>query len=300
MAEESHFGRAATALGLSQPQVSRHVAELERALGVTLLTRTPRRTELTHAGSELLGDAREALAAADRVRRRARIVARGGWGAVSVGFIWSTLNGYLAPLVAAAAERRPEITLTVTQLRFADLVGAVRRGDADLMITRAPALEHDLVEVTLNREPSVLAIPRDHPLAAQDRVSVGQLHDEPLVTLSPEVIPGAYEAGRRALIDNGISPAGHRQANSASEALALVSAGLGIYYRMPASAVVPQPGVVYRELEGVPMRTVLLRRPEPPSPAVAAIAELIQELFGDARGASNNAVPALEDAALGT
>jgi DNA-binding transcriptional LysR family regulator len=300
VAEELHFGRAAIALGLSQPQVSRHVAELERTLGVLLFVRTPRRTELTGAGSELLGDARETLAAADRLQRRARAVGRGGLGAVSVGFIWSTLGGYLAPLVAAAGERHREIELTVSQLRFTEVLIALRRGDVDLMITRALALESELVEVTLNREPSVLALPSGHPLVAESSIGVEQLHGEALVTLAPEVIPGAYEAGRRALIQTGISITGHRTATSPSEALALVSAGLGIYYRMPASAAIAQPGVVYRELEDVPMRTVLLRRPEPPSPAVSAIIDLSRALFSDAYGASHNVIVGLERAVAGT
>jgi DNA-binding transcriptional LysR family regulator len=99
-----HFGNAALRLGISQPQVSRHVANLERELGVALFVRTPRATTLTDAGSELLADALEAIASVQRLRRRAAQVARGGLGAVTVGFVWSTLSGYLAPLVSAAGD----------------------------------------------------------------------------------------------------------------------------------------------------------------------------------------------------
>ncbi|MGI8712498.1 MAG: LysR family transcriptional regulator [Solirubrobacteraceae bacterium] len=91
VADELHFGRAGLRLGLSQPQVSRHIRDLEQTLGIALLARTPRRTELTSGGALLLADARDTLAAAERLRRRPRVVGRGGLGAVSVGFIWSTL-----------------------------------------------------------------------------------------------------------------------------------------------------------------------------------------------------------------
>jgi DNA-binding transcriptional LysR family regulator len=71
LAEELHFGRAALRLGISQPQVSRRVRALEDELGVELFVRTPRRTALTDTGRRLLEDARETLAAADRLAARA-------------------------------------------------------------------------------------------------------------------------------------------------------------------------------------------------------------------------------------
>jgi DNA-binding transcriptional LysR family regulator len=288
VAEELHFGNAGLRLGLSQPQVSRHVAALEQELGVALFVRTPRRTTLTDAGAELLSDAREALDAVHRLQRRARIVASGGLGSVSVGFIWSKLGGYLAPLVAAAAERHPQIELSVRQLRFRDLAPAMRRGDVDLLISRSLAQRTELVEFTLNHERSLVAIPERHPLARRRKIALRQLHGEPLVTLSREVISDAFDASVASLRREGVVPSAHRTASAPMEALALVAAGVGIYYRMPASALIPQPGVAYCELDGVPMCTLLIRRPEPPSPAVAAIAALIEELFSDASGASHN------------
>jgi DNA-binding transcriptional LysR family regulator len=276
-------------LGLSQPQVSRHVANLERALGVTLFTRTPRATTLTDAGSELLADAREALASVRRLQRRAREVARGGLGAVTVGFVWSTLSGYLAPLLSAAADSRRRIDVSVSHLRFTDLVSALRRGEVDLLITRALGSETEFVLDTLNREPAVVAIPERHPLARLEVLAPRDLDGEPLVTLGRDVIPGLFQAGRARLLEQGIVPSADRHARSPSEALALVAAGVGIYYSLPASAVLAHAGVVYREVGGVTIRTLLARRPEPPSPAVKAVAELIAELFSDAHNASDDA-----------
>jgi hypothetical protein len=72
-----------------------------------------------------------------------------------------------------------------------------------------------------------------------------------------------------------------------------VSAGRGVY-RLPSSAAPPHPGVVYCELQDMPSPLVMLRRPEPPSPAVAAVARLIQDLYGDASGASDDGLQGLE------
>lgn len=71
VADELHFGRAAERLHIAQPAVSRRIAQLERELGVRLLDRSPRPVRLTAAGHRVLAAAREALAAADRVKAAA-------------------------------------------------------------------------------------------------------------------------------------------------------------------------------------------------------------------------------------
>jgi DNA-binding transcriptional LysR family regulator len=296
VADELHFGRAALVLGLSQPQVSRQLASLERSLGVTLVRRTPRQVSLTPAGSELVGGARETLDALHRLVRRARAAARGALGSVSVGFVWSTLPAYLPALVAGAAARHPQIELTVSQLRIADIVPTLRRGDVDLVITRGHLGECEMIVETLNAEPSVVAIPESHPLAKRPVIDQTDLDGEPFISLSRETIPLSFDIVRSRLEEQGIRPSEYRPASSPPEALALVAAGLGIYYRMPITAVAPQAGIVFREVRNVPMRTLLARRPEPPTPALAAVAALAAELFSDVPSASNHALLAMEEA----
>src|SRR5262245_16351349 len=136
VAEELHFGRAALRLGISQPQVSRRIRALEEHLGVELFVRTARHTALTDAGALLLGQAQETLASPGQLANTAALARRGGRGRVSVAFLWSTLGGYLAPLVSAAAERHPDIALSVSQITYIELLPAIRRGDVDMAISR--------------------------------------------------------------------------------------------------------------------------------------------------------------------
>jgi DNA-binding transcriptional LysR family regulator len=299
VAEELHFGRAALRLGCSQPQVSRRVRGLEDELGLQLFVRTARRTVLTDAGARLLEDARDTLDAAERLERRATAAGRGAAGRVSVGFVWSTLGAHVAPLVVAAAERYPEIELTVGQLRFVEIVPALRRGDVDLAIVRSLFEESEMVELTLRHEPSVLALPSDHPLASTVGLTLAHLDELPMVALQRDLAPSAYDAVTAAAAERGVRLRIVQQTRSPSEALALVSAGIGVY-RLPSSAAVPHHGIVYREIEDAPSRLVLIRRPEPPPPAVAAIAALAREVFNDADGASNDGAGALELSSIAT
>ncbi len=293
VAEELHFGRAALRLGISQPQVSRQVRLLEHALGVQLFVRSARHTELSDAGAALLEDAREALAAADRLRSNALAQRRGVRGHVSVAFLWSTLGGYLAPLVAAAAANHPEIELSVSQITYLELIPALRRGDIDLAITRPTHQESEMVELELRPEPSLIAVSPEHPFAALEEVEITQLSGQPMISLSRKLVPSAYDAVLRRASERGIELNIVRDARSASEALALVSAGIGIY-RLPATAAVPMRGVVFRPLAGTSSRLLLLHRPFP-RPSVMRIVELVAERFGDAEPASNDVLMALDE-----
>src|ERR1700754_2777264 len=85
VAEELHFSRAAVRLSLAQSALSGQMRQLEREIGGPLLVRSTRRVELTPAGSALLDDAREILAAADGAFERACALARGESGELRIG-----------------------------------------------------------------------------------------------------------------------------------------------------------------------------------------------------------------------
>ncbi|MGH2872304.1 MAG: LysR family transcriptional regulator, partial [Solirubrobacteraceae bacterium] len=299
LAEELHVGRTALRLDLSQPQVSRRIRLLEGELGVQLFVRTPRRTAMTGAGARLLADARATLAAADLLRSRAQALIGHPAGRVSVGFVWSTLGAYLPPLVAAARERHAEIELAVSQRLFVEIVPALRRGDVDLVISRSLPTSAEMVQLTVRYEPSLIALPVAHPLAARSQLTLSDLVDQPLIGLARTAAPAIYDGVIALARERGLDPAIVRDARSPSEALALVGAGVGLY-RIPATAAPEIPEVCYRELTDAPSRLVLVRRPEPPSPGVAAIAELIFGLFGDASNASHDGPSELVTAAAGT
>src|SRR5919106_3353874 len=87
VAERLHFGRAAEALHISQPPLSRAIRGLEERLGVALLNRSRRRVELTAEGSRFLEQARRTMSQLEQAVLELRNMASGEQGRLRIGFV---------------------------------------------------------------------------------------------------------------------------------------------------------------------------------------------------------------------
>jgi DNA-binding transcriptional LysR family regulator len=178
VAEELHFGRAATRLGIAQPALSKTIRQLERRLGVTLFERTSRAVALTEAGRVLTREARvalDAVSAAALRTRRAGIREPRLLLAMKAGG-----DGGLLPAILAAYEREPEV-LPVEVVFDADSAGLLREGRADAALLYAPPDElRGLDTETLLAEPPVAVLPRSHPLAQRASLHMADLAGETL------------------------------------------------------------------------------------------------------------------------
>src|SRR5688572_18909617 len=99
VAERLHFGRAAQALHISQPPLSRAIRALEERLGVSLLARNRRRVELTAEGSRLLDEARRMIGQLERSVLELRGMASGEAGRLRIGFVSLADYGVLPRLL---------------------------------------------------------------------------------------------------------------------------------------------------------------------------------------------------------
>jgi DNA-binding transcriptional LysR family regulator len=131
VAEELHFGRAATRLGIAQPALSKTIRQLERRLGVTLFERTSRAVALTEAGRVLTREARVAL---DAVSAAALRTQRAGTGEPRLVLAMKPGgDGGLLPAILAEYERQPEV-LPVEVVFDSDSARLLREGRADVAL----------------------------------------------------------------------------------------------------------------------------------------------------------------------
>jgi DNA-binding transcriptional LysR family regulator len=184
VAEHLHFGRAAEALHIAQPVLSRQIKVLEDDLKAPLLVRDKRATELTPAGAQLLAEARPLLANAAALRRRVTRVARGPATFV-VGFMPGLI--VTAP-IRALVSRHPELTVEVIRTTWADQTDVIHDGRADVSFVRLPIDQQGLTIQQLHTEARVAALPTDHRLAGKGTISIADLADEHLLQ-DPNAVP---------------------------------------------------------------------------------------------------------------
>jgi DNA-binding transcriptional LysR family regulator len=184
VAEHLHFGRAAEALHIAQPVLSRQIKVLEDDLKAPLFVRDKRATELTPAGAQLLAEARPLLANAAALRRRVTRVARGPATFV-VGFMPGLI--VTAP-IRALVSRHPELTVEVIRTTWADQTDVIHDGRADVSFVRLPIDQQGLTIQQLHTEARVAALPADHRLAGKGTISIADLADEHLLQ-DPNAVP---------------------------------------------------------------------------------------------------------------
>ncbi|MEU7984953.1 LysR family transcriptional regulator [Streptosporangium canum] len=175
VAEELHFGRAATRLHMSQPPLSRAIKHLETDLGAVLLHRSAAGVTLTPAGAALLYEARTLLDQADRVR--VRVAAAAGAAAIAVGVLGAGADRGATRLAAAYRRRHPGVEVRIRETDLTDPTCGLRAGLVDVALTRGPFDETGLTVHELRADPVGAVLRADDPLARRDRLRLADLAD---------------------------------------------------------------------------------------------------------------------------
>jgi DNA-binding transcriptional LysR family regulator len=251
VAEQMHFGRAAEALHIAQPVLSRQIKALEQELKVQLFARDKRATELTPAGRQLLADARPLLANADALRRRAARAARGP-GTFTIGFMPGLI---VSGAVRAMEGRHPQLTVTVLRTSWDDQTEVIRDGRADVSYVRLPADQRGLQIQPLLTEPRVAALPDDHRLAGKTTIGIADLADEHLLQ-DPAAVPEWRDIATELRTRRRRSAPIFR---TVEEKLEHVAAGHGVVL-LPLSTApfYTRPGVSYSQISDIPPNQVCL------------------------------------------
>lgn len=280
VAEELHFGRAATRLRVSQSPLSQQIIQLERELGVELLQRTRRRVELTAAGEVYLQEARRVLAYSARAEEAARRAARGEVGRLVLGFAGSAAYGVLPLLLKASRERLPDLGVELRgEMLSSELVRALGEDEIQIAILMRTSTENpDLAVAVVRREPFVVALPTDHPLARRKLVDPRDLSEEHFVIFPRRRGAVLHDAVINACQDAGFSPRVVQEATELPTQVSLVAAGMGIALVPASMHHLRYHGVVYRSLIGRPSApdTAVAWRREGETPTVQAFLRVVR------------------------
>ena len=282
VAEELHFGRAATRLKMTQPPLSRQIQKLERAVGAQLLERDNRRVTLTAAGEVFLGEARRLLSLADTAPELARRVSSGSHGVVRIGFTAASTYGTLGRILDQVERALPDIGLDLHEMVTREQVAALLNEEIDLGLARPPFDAETFGSRLLHREALLVAVPAGHRLAGLGRDAVAEdLAAEPVVMHSPTQARYFYD-----LVVSMVPAASQNAVHTVSQVLTmlwLVAAGRGIAFVPGSAARLPIEGVEFIRLETPvpePVELHLLWVRESRNPALGRVLDLLERSTG--------------------
>src|SRR6478672_10252696 len=247
-AEMGSLTEAAKRLHTSQPSLSRQIRDLERQVGVELLSRSVHGVELTAAGKAFLAHARLALIQVDAAVDTARRAAQPARKTFAIGFQTGHEMNWLSQAMQVLHDQLKNIQVTVTSDYSPDLAEALARGRLDLAFLRVEP-GYDLRYHVVDREPLIVLMPSDHRLTVREAVRPQDLVGETFIGGSNKatVLRAVTEdylrcSGLDIKLDHGV--------DNLAMAMSLVASTRGLAL-MPAYAKNLLPGsVVSRPLEG--------------------------------------------------
>jgi DNA-binding transcriptional LysR family regulator len=274
VAEHRHFGRAAEALHVAQPSLSRQIRHLEQQLGARLLDRTPQGSRLTEAGEVFLPLARALLRSADQAAAHTRAAAQPS--RITIGY---TIGLIVTPAVRQLRREHPDADVQTLHLDWNQPREALLDHRVDAVVTRLPIRTGGLHVTVLYDEPRVLLVPLDHRLAGKESVSIDDIADEPIPRL-PDPAWNAYwridpRPDGRPAPDGPLVEAieDKNELIAAGQAVAVIPAGVAVGSPRPDLTTIPLDGVE-------PSHVVLATRAGDRGRLVAAFRKCAQALLG--------------------
>ena len=281
VAEEQSFTRAAARLHVAQPPLSRQIQQLEAELGVVLIERGTRPARLTEAGRVLFDQAVQILDRVADMRSIARRMTEQRLGRFSIGFVPSTLYGYLPDILRDFRAARPNIELAVMELTTLEQLTALKEGRIDVGFGRIPFEDPAITRRLLRNEKLVAALPAAHPALHETApLPLAAFADDTLIVY-PKAPRPSYADQVQALFRNaGVRPAALLEVRELQTALGLVAAGLGMCLVPAAVQRLQRDGVSYRPLREPAVSPVIMStRAEDTTPDLLLILDIIKAVY---------------------
>ncbi|MFI7586358.1 LysR family transcriptional regulator [Spongisporangium articulatum] len=268
IAEEGSVTGAAVRLNLTQPALSRTLAQLEAHLGVRLVDRSTHHLRLTEAGAEYRERAAAALRAVDDVLDPRQVSGT----PVRLGHAWAALGRHTPAVQRRWAQEHPQTTLEL--LSSDDVSGGLGQGRVDVAVLRSRVRLSGVRVERLLSEPRLGVVPSGTPLAERDSLVLADLAGHPVA------VNTTVGTTSLALWGEGPAPSRVLEVSNTDDWLAAIAGGRAFGVTPAATAEVrPHPGVTYLALDDAPPVDVYLAWREPYThPAVPELLALIRSV----------------------
>jgi DNA-binding transcriptional LysR family regulator len=274
------YREASRRLHVSQPAISRTIADLEDELGLKLFARTKRAAELTPEGGIFYAEAVQVLARTDSAVQTAKRAANGEIGKLSIGFLGSATFAFLPELVRTFKAQHPGVRLTLQELTPLQQEAAFEKGLIDLGFTRTLTPEQSKIFSSrmLYSDPMMAVLPASRQ-AKTKSVRLTDLSKESFVLFHREEAPPLFDTITRMCNKVGFSPKVECEPNLMQTVLTIVAAEQGVSIVPACVRNLRSDGVCFYRLQPDDVRIELVAawKKQAPSVALRAFLDVIDE-----------------------
>ncbi|RJG02495.1 LysR substrate-binding domain-containing protein [Noviherbaspirillum sedimenti] len=284
VAEELHFGRAAVALHISQPPLTRQIQQLEEAIGVQLFIRTPKGVELTQAGELLLQEGKNLYSLIEQTVERTRRAGQGNLGRIDIAIFGSGTLDVIPKLLLRFRTIYPDVNVVLHTMVKSEQINALRQRRITVGFNRLLEPYPDIRSEPVTTEPIVVAVSTQHPLAEEEEIELQALKNEPMVLFPTGARPNFIDKVMDLCRGEGFLPIASQSVGDAVTGIALVASGFGISLVPKSATTLQLPGVVYRPLKNAPNAVVDLSciyRHDDESPILKAFLEVVRSFHNE-------------------
>ncbi|MBB4003405.1 LysR family transcriptional regulator [Aurantimonas endophytica] len=228
LAEELHFGRAASRSGISQPGLSQQLRQLEEQLQVQLLHRSKRQVSLTRAGEVFLDEARKILRSMSAAVELTRQTDDGLIGTLRVGTTPSALFITMPEILLRFRAALPEVHVDVQQMTTDEQLAALRSGEIHVGLLHPPIEDESVHCEVIAELPFKLVLSEENPLARKPTLTLSDLAHETFILFPRGVAPHVYDHLIALCHNAGFSPRTIIEISPAQSIVAMAACNLGV------------------------------------------------------------------------
>ncbi|HEY4077196.1 MAG TPA: LysR family transcriptional regulator [Rhizomicrobium sp.] len=277
VAEELHFGRAATEMNMTQSPFSRQIKLLEEGLGVQLLDRDNRNVRLTPPGRAFLADARHILASTEMMAAATRQTAAGEVGSIRLGFMTTAGFSLMPEIVMRCRNHLPKVALTLQEMSSQDQMVALEAGQIDIGLIW-PQINPLTCQMRLASESLVAAFPSNDPRLSKSSLQVSDFHGRPFVMYAKDTANYLHSVVGSLFEKKNCAPHFVQYTSNAHAILGMVGSGMGAALVPQAATRLHPTGVEFRPLRDMVARVELYGAwdAENANPAIAKFLDVIR------------------------
>lgn len=181
VAKHLSFTKAASSLHVSQPSISKAIQNLEAELGVPLFYRSSKQLELTDAGTTVLTNTLDVLNSFSNLRAQLTDLLDLKKGQIRIGIPPIIGAQFFSKYISEYKEKYPFIQIHLTEVGTKMIRKGVEAGDLDIGLICNGNVQEPLEVRQILRDPLMLVIHKEHPLAKLDTVPFHLLKDESFI-----------------------------------------------------------------------------------------------------------------------